>query len=56
MWFFVSSLHHSTRSLALGREGAHNILQIRASRASNKWNEDWDGVKQRFYIPKDKAA
>ncbi len=26
------------------REGAHNVLQIRAKMASNEWNKQWQGT------------
>ena len=32
-----------------GRDGAHNILQIRSSMASNTWKEDWNKVEHKLY-------
>jgi hypothetical protein len=47
----VNTRHKKKHKAQWSREGAHNILQIRASRASNKWQEEWSEAKQRFYIP-----
>lgn len=52
----VNTRHKKKHKAQWSREGAHNILQIRASRASNAWNKEWNEVKHRFYIPKVKAA
>lgn len=52
----VNTRHKKKHKAQWSREGAHNILQIRASRASNKWQEEWNETKQRFYIPKVKVA
>jgi hypothetical protein len=52
----VNTRHKKKHKAQWSREGAHNILQIRASRASNKWQEEWSQAKQRFYIPKIKIA
>ena len=52
----VNTRHKKKHKAQWSREGAHNILQIRASRASNKWNEEWNLAKHRFYIPKTKVA
>ena len=52
----VNTRHKKKHKAQWSREGAHNILQIRSSRASNKWQEEWNEAKQRFYIPKVKAA
>ncbi|MDC0865063.1 ISKra4 family transposase [Rickettsiaceae bacterium] len=52
----VNSRHKKKHKAQWSREGAHNILQIRSSRASNKWDQEWTQAKQKFYIPKAKAA
>jgi len=52
----VNTRHKKKHKAQWSREGAHNILQIRTSRASNKWQDEWNEAKQRFYIPKVKAA
>ena len=52
----VNTRHKKKHKAQWSREGAHNILQIRSSRASKKWNQEWQQAKQKFYVPKDKAA
>lgn len=52
----INTRHKKKHKAQWSREGAHNILQIRASRASSKWQEEWSNVKPRFYTPKVKAA
>lgn len=52
----VNTRHKKKHKAQWSREGAHNILQIRASRASNKWSNEWIQVKEKFYTPKVKAA
>ena len=32
-----------------GREGAHNVLQIRAPQRSESWNKDWKSVEALIY-------
>jgi len=31
------------------RDGAHNVLQIRASVFSNSWNDDWKKIEREIY-------
>jgi len=31
------------------REGAHNVLQIRASRFSKTWQQDWEKAQEGVY-------
>ena len=52
----VNTRHKKKHKALWSREGAHNVLQIRASLASNKWKNEWNDVKEKFYIPKSKAA
>ncbi|MFK7973976.1 MAG: ISKra4 family transposase [Rickettsiaceae bacterium] len=52
----VNTRHKKKHKAQWSREGAHNILQIRSSRASNKWGQEWAQAKQKFYIPRTKAA
>ena len=37
----INQRQNQTKKMQWSREGAHNILQIRASRASNTWDKDW---------------
>ena len=32
-----------------GREGAHNVLQIRAAQRSGSWSKDWRNVEGVVY-------
>ena len=52
----VNTRHKKKHKAQWSREGAHNILQIRSSRASKKWDQEWVQTKQKFYIPRTKAA
>lgn len=52
----VNTRHKKKHKAQWSRQGAHNILQIRTSRASNNWGQEWDKVKQKYYVPKIKAA
>ena len=52
----VNTRHKKKHKAQWSREGAHNLLQIRAARASNHWNQNWSNVKDKFYVPKSKAA
>lgn len=52
----VNTRHKKKHKAQWSREGAHNVLQIRASRAGNKWQEEWDQAKIKFYVPKLKVA
>ena len=52
----VNTRHKKKHKAQWSREGAHNVLQIRASRASSKWQEEWNQAKLAFYVPKLKIA
>lgn len=52
----INTRHKKKHKAQWSRQGAHNVLQIRTSRASNIWDTEWNEVKNRFYIPKAKAA
>jgi hypothetical protein len=32
------------------RDGANQVLQIRASKLSNKWDIDWEKIEQNLYL------
>lgn len=32
------------------RDGANQILQIRASKLSNKWDKDWKEIEKKIYL------
>lgn len=37
----INDRHKRNQKMELNREGAHNILQIRASMSSNEWDYIW---------------
>jgi len=39
----INARHKRTGKMQWTREGAHNVLQIRAKMASNEWNKQWQG-------------
>jgi len=38
------------KKMQWSREGAHNILQIRTSRFSKTWEQDWQKAQERIYL------
>ncbi|MCP4474147.1 MAG: hypothetical protein GY821_06180 [Gammaproteobacteria bacterium] len=38
------------KKMQWSREGANSILQIRTSRFSNTWEQDWKQVKNEIYV------
>ena len=48
----INERHKKKQKAQWTREGAHNVLQIRTSRASKNWAEEWHTVKDRFYAPR----
>ncbi len=45
----VNTRHKKKHKAQWSREGAHNILQIRASIANKKWDDDWRTAQSLFY-------
>ena len=45
----INERQKGRQKMLWSREGAHNILQIRAAQRSESWNSDWEGVKSRIY-------
>jgi hypothetical protein len=37
----INARHKKKQKMQWTREGAHNVLQIRACMISNEWNEKW---------------
>ena len=52
----VNTRHKKKHKAQWSREGAHNVLQIRSSVASKKWEDEWNTVKDLFYTPRTKVA
>jgi hypothetical protein len=53
----INERHKKKHKAQWSREGAHNVLQIRTSIASNDWDSEWSVVQDRFYVPRyNKAA
>ena len=53
----INERHKKKQKAQWSREGAHNVLQLRTSRMSNDWEDEWKIVKDQFYVPRyNKAA
>lgn len=48
----INERHKKKQKAQWSREGAHNVLQLRTSRASKDWDNEWSTVKERFYAPR----
>ena len=48
----INERHKKKQKAQWSREGAHNVLQIRTSRANKDWDEEWNTVTDRFYVPR----
>lgn len=48
----INDRHKKKQKAQWSREGAHNVLQIRTSRASKNWDYEWEVVKSRYYSPR----
>ncbi len=46
----INERHKKKQKAQWSREGAHNVLQIRTSRVSNDWDNEWNTVKDKFYV------
>ena len=38
----INARHERKRKMQWTREGAHNVLQIRAKMANGKWSKEWE--------------
>ena len=45
----INERQKGKQKMLWGREGAHNVLQIRASQRSESWAKDWKGVEDMVY-------
>ena len=45
----INTRQKNNKKMQWSREGAHNVLQIRTSRFSKSWNEDWEKAQERIY-------
>ena len=48
----INARHKRKQKMQWNREGAHNVLQIRASMVSQEWSEKW----LEFVLPKSEKA
>jgi hypothetical protein len=46
----INTRQKNKQRMTWTREGAHNILQIRASVMSNTWDNDWKQVEKAIYL------
>lgn len=51
----INARHKRKKKMQWTREGAHNVLQIRAKMASEEWNEQWQDTVLEALIGKDIA-
>ena len=45
----INNRQKGKQKMLWGRDGAHNVLQIRASVFSNSWENDWAKVESKIY-------
>jgi len=45
----INERQKGKQKMLWSRDGAHNILQIRASIASNTWKNDWNIIEHKLY-------
>lgn len=45
----INERQKGKKKMLWSREGAHNVLQIRASTASHSWDDDWKKVESEIY-------
>lgn len=45
----INTRQKNNKKMQWSREGAHNVLQIRASQFSKSWKEDWEKAQEEIY-------
>ena len=45
----INERQKGKQKMLWGRDGAHNVLQIRASVFSNSWDDDWKKAESEIY-------
>ena len=46
----INDRQKGKKKMLWSREGAHNVLQIRASLFSNSWDDDWQKIESKIYL------
>ncbi len=46
----INTRQKNNKKMQWTREGAHNILQIRTSRFSKTWEQDWEKAQKKMYL------
>jgi len=46
----INTRQKNNKKMQWSREGAHNILQIRTSRFSKTWEQDWENAQEEIYL------
>jgi hypothetical protein len=46
----INTRQKKNQQMSWTREGAHHILQIRASILSDTWNQDWEKIEKQIYL------
>jgi hypothetical protein len=49
----INTRQKDNKKMQWTRDGAHNILQIRTSRFSKTWEQDWQKVQNKIYLKAD---
>ena len=45
----INERQKGKQKMLWSREGAHNVLQIRAAQRSESWSNDWESVESKIY-------
>lgn len=45
----INERHKKKQKAQWTRQGAHNVLQIRTSNASNRWDAEWINAKNKIF-------
>ena len=45
----INTRQKNDKKMQWTREGAHSVLQIRTSKFSKKWEEDWNKAQSKIY-------
>jgi len=45
----INERQKNNKKMQWSREGAHNVLQIRTSKFSNTWEQDWEKAQEKIY-------
>jgi len=46
----INARQKNDKKMQWTREGAHHVLQIRTSRCSKSWAQDWENAQEKMYL------